>query len=255
MTTKINNRNVTSGLKMKVVVAPAYEAFADEIARLPMLMAEGQGEVVYEGRNRVTRFMVNGKSLMAKQFRRVNVVQQVVYTFFRKTKAERAFIYADEFLKRGIDTPQPVAYMECKEMGLFTIGYFVSEESAGDGCHQLLREVKNYDTRLADAVARQVLLMHSKGVLHGDLNLSNFLCQQTAEGYHFTMIDINRSHFTDGWPTDEQCLKNLMRLTHRRDLYEYLMRSYAHQRGWNEEDTVRQALLLLDRFENKQFRL
>lgn len=240
---------------MKTVIDPSFHQQADYISQIPAMLQRGEGETVYEGRNRVARFRYDGLSLMAKQFKRVNAIQQVVYTFFRRTKAERAYAFADIFRQRGIDTPQRVAYMEQHRCGLFAVGYFVSIEAEGTETHLLLREVQDFSHDLADAVAHQVVLMHSRGILHGDLNLSNFLCRQTPEGYHFTMIDINRSHFTDGWPTDEQCLQNLMRLTHRRDLYEYLVRSYARQRGWNEEAAAQQALLLLDRFENKRFRL
>ena len=234
---------------MKIVVAPEYDVLASEIARLPLLMEEGQGETVYDGRNRVARFIVGGRSVMVKRFKRVNPVQQVVYTFFRKTKAERAYRYADEFSRRGVQTPQRIAYMECREWGLFTVGYFVSAEAEGTGCHELLREVEDFDRGLADAVAGQVLLMHSSGVLHGDLNLTNFLCTKEDDGYHFTMIDINRSKFTAGMPSDEACLKNLVRLTHRRDLYDCLVRCYARRRGWDEDATAAKALRLLERFE------
>ena len=117
------------------------------------------------------------------------------------------------------------------------------------------KDPADYPPELAEAVAQQVWLMHSRGVLHGDLNLSNFLCTKDEKGYRFTMIDTNRSHFTEGWPTDGQCLKNLVRLTHRRDLYEDLVRRYARLRGWDADSTARQALLLLERFENKCFRL
>ena len=107
---------------------------------------------------------------------------------------------------------------------------------------------------LADAVAAQVVLMHSRGILHGDLNLSNFLCTEQDGHFHFSMIDINRSHFCEGFPTDEACLHNLVRMTHRRDLYEYLIRSYARQRQWDEDATAGKALLLLDHFENRKVR-
>ena len=240
---------------MKIVIDPSFHQQADYISQLPAMLQRGEGELVYEGRNRVARFRYDGLSLMAKQFKRVNFIQQVVYTFFRKTKAERAYLFAETFRQRGIATPQRVAYMEQRRGGLFSVGYFVSLETEGTETHLLLREVQDFRHELADAVARQVVLMHSRGILHGDLNLSNFLCRQTPDGYQFTMIDINRSHFTEGWPTDKQCLENLVRLTHRRDLYEYLVRSYARQRGWNEEAAAQQALLLLDRFENKRFRL
>ncbi|MBQ9645714.1 MAG: hypothetical protein IJV24_05090 [Prevotella sp.] len=240
---------------MKVIIDPSFRSQADYISQIPAMLQRGEGELVYEGRNRVARFRYDGLSLMAKQFKRVNFTQQIVYTFWRQTKAERAYLFAETFRQRGIATPQRVAYMEQRQGGLFAVGYFVSIEAEGKETHLLLREVKDFSHTLADAVARQVVMMHSRGILHGDLNLSNFLCTEAHDGYRFTMIDINRSHFTEGWPTDEQCLKNLVRLTHRRDLYEYLLRSYARQRGWSEEATARRALHLLDQFENKRFRL
>ena len=252
---------------MKIVVDEKYQHLTDEIGRLPQRMDEGEGEVVYDSRNRVVRFAINGLSLMVKRFKRVNAVQQVVYTFFRKTKAERAFLFATEFLKRGIDTPQPVAYMEERHHGLFTIGYFVSLETPGTETSLLLREVQDYPRDLAEAVARQVVLMHSKGILHGDLNLSNFLVttfpSPREEGcpkggmvgsYHFTMIDTNRSHFCDGYPSDNECLKNMVRLTHRRDLYEDLVRRYALLRDWDADETARRCLVLLTRFESRKLR-
>jgi tRNA A-37 threonylcarbamoyl transferase component Bud32 len=236
---------------MKIVVDKKYTFLGDVIASLPRLMDEGQGETVYDSRNRVVHFSHNGLSLMVKRFKRVNAIQKVVYSFFRKTKAERAFLFAEEFAKRGIDTPQRVAYIEEKHAGLFDTGYFVSIEAQGTETSLLLREVQDYPKDLAEAVAQQVVFMHSKGILHGDLNLSNFLCTEQNGHYHFCMIDINRSHFREGLPTDEECLKNLVRITHRRDLYDYIVRSYARQRGWDETQTATRALQLLDRFEHR----
>lgn len=240
---------------MKVVVDSHFRQHADWIGQLPARMEHGEGEVVYKKRNLVARFRHEGLTLMVKRFKRVNVVQQVVYTFFRKSKAQRAYLFAEAFRQRDIETPRRVAYMEQRRWGLFSVGYFVSLEAEGTETHLLLREVKAFSHELADALAAHIVKMHSRGVLHGDLNLSNFLCQEPPDGYRFTMIDINRSHFTDGWPTDEQCLENMVRLTHRRDLYEYLVRSYARQRQWDETQTADKALRLLDRFEHRRLKL
>ena len=238
---------------MKVVVDGRFQHDKAEIARLPGRMDAGEGHIVYDGRNRVTLFSVGNRQMMVKRFKRVNFIQQIVYTFFRHSKAQRAYLFAEELSNRGVDTPQRVAYMERKRFGLFSVGYFVSLEAKGTETHLLLREVQDYPQDLAEAVARQVVLLHSKGILHGDLNLSNFLCTEDAEGYHFTMIDTNRSRFCDGWPSDEACLKNLVRLTHRRDLYEDLIRRYAVLRGWDADSTAERALALLDHFENRHF--
>lgn len=237
---------------MKIEIADAYLPHKAFVETVPQRMACGEGEALYRARNEVRRLEHDGKVFIVKRFKRVNALQQVAYSFFRPTKAARAFRFAAELRKRGVATPREIAYIEESEHGLFTTGYFISEEVTGRETHLDLREVEKFDPTLADAVARQVVFMHSKGVLHGDLNLSNFLYERQPDGsYSFTMIDVNRSHFTDGWPTDEQCLRNMVRMTHRRDLYEYLVRRYAVERGWDEESTVKKTLRLLDKFEHR----
>ena len=240
---------------MRIVVAPAFQQHTAFISQIPRLMEQGQCEIVYDKRNLVARFRHEGLTFMVKRFKRVNFVQQIVYSFFRATKCERAYRFAGQFLQRGIATPQPIAYLEDYRCGLFTTGYFVSEEVEGTETHLLLREVQQYPSQLAQAVAQQIVLMHSKGILHGDLNLSNFLCTEDTEGYHFMMIDTNRSKFCNGYPSDDACMNNLVRLTHRRDLYEDLIRRYALLRGWDADCTVCKALSLLDHFENRKIRL
>ena len=247
--------NGCSNRTLKTVVADDFKAHADFISALPAAFADGQGEIIYDQRNQIRRFTDRGQTFVVKRYKPVNAVQRVVYTFFRKTKAARAYLFAQEFRRRGIDTPREVGYIETGSGRLFSTGYFVSLEAPGTETHLLLREVKDFSHELADAVARQILTMHSHGVLHGDLNLSNFLCTEHDGQYRFTMIDINRSHFTDGMPDDETCLQNMVRTTHRRDLYEYLVRSYARQRQWDEQQTADRALRLLERFENRKIKL
>lgn len=239
----------------KTVISKDFVQYADFLYTIPALFIKGQGEVIYCKRNEIRRFTHQDQVFIVKRYKKANILQRLVYTFFRPTKAKRAYFFAQEFRQRGIDTPREVAYMETGSWGLFSVGYFVSLEVKGTESHLLLREVENFSHSLADAVAAHVLKMHSKGILHGDLNLSNFLCSERPDGYHFTMIDINRSHFRDGMPSNEECLDNLVRTTHRRDLYEYLVRSYARQRGWNEDTTAAKALQLLDNFENRRLRL
>ena len=236
---------------MKIVVAEKYQSMGDQLKALPYPTAEDAGEVVYQKRNEVRRVVVDGKPLMVKRYKRPNMLQRFVYTFFRPSKAERAYRFAAMFRERGIETPHEVAYMEERRNGLFADSWFVSEEATGTESHLLLREVQEFSHELADAVMAQVVMMHSKGILHGDLNLSNFLCTPTNEGYRFSLIDTNRSRFCQGWPSRRQCVKNLVRLTHRRDLFEYLVSSYARQRGWDEQQTVSEALRELHRFEHR----
>ncbi|MCR4852803.1 MAG: lipopolysaccharide kinase InaA family protein [Prevotella sp.] len=240
---------------MSIVIAESYRPVENFLKTIPSLFEKGAGQLIYKKRNEVRRFEHKGLVFIAKRYKRVNFIQQVVYTFFRRTKAERAFFFAEEFRRRGINTPREVAYIEQKEFGLFTTGFFISEESRGRESHLELREVQDFDHELAEALVRYLVFMHSQGVLHGDPNLSNFLYERQDDGkFTFTVIDINRSRFTDGWPTDEECLHNLVRLTHRRDLYRFLVGHYAELRAWNVEETIEEAESQLDQFEHRRIR-
>lgn len=236
---------------MKTVISQQYERSRDFLLTIPQLMTASQGETIYQKRNVVSRFEHGGQLFVAKQFKRPNAFQRLVYSLLRPSKAERAYRFAARLRSLGIETPREVAYMENYSGGLFADSWFVSEWAEGTETHLLLREVADFSHQLADAVAAYIVKMHSQGVLHGDLNLSNFLCSETAEGYRFSIIDTNRSRFCQGWPSRKQCIANLVRLTHRRDLYDYLVRSYARQRGWDEQATAQEALRNLHRFEHR----
>ncbi len=224
---------------MRIVVSPAYLPQHAYLAQLPSRMDQGEGAVLHDGRNRVVAFEHEGVRYVVKRFRRANLAQQVAYTFFRPSKARRAYAYAARLRALGIDTPREVAYMERQRCGLFTVGYFVSEECTWPSAIDPLVRAEQFDKPLALAVAALLVQMHSQGVLHGDINLSNILYHPAASGsYAFALIDTNRSRFTQGWPSDEACLHNLTRLTHRRDLLQFIAQEYARRRGWDPEQTA-----------------
>lgn len=219
------------------------------------MFEEGCGDVLYAGRNEVRRFDVNGTRLVAKRYKRVNAIQRFVYSFFRRTKAERAYAFATVLKERGVDTPEAVSYIEVSRNGLFETGYFVSLECSDPPAFDRLVPPKDFDHRMAEDLAAFINYMHSRGILHGDMNFGNFLYHyDDAEKCHFTVIDTNRSHFRRGYPSRKECLYNFRTTTHRRDVFEYLVRIYAQLRRWDEAEAVREATHYLDNFEQQHRR-
>lgn len=234
---------------MKVIIHPEYRFLTDFILGLPQNFYHG-GEVLYEGRNTVKRFQVDGMYVVVKKYKHPNLIQRIAYTFFKSTKTERAYEFAALLRSKGIDTPHEVAYIETKRHGLFTTGYFVSLNSTDrDTSSQL--NIRPFDHPLANALAQFLVELHEKGVLHGDLNLTNILYHINPDGsYHFSLIDTNRSRFKK--PTADECLNNLKRLTHQRDLLVYIITLYAKHRGWNAEECVHKVMRNLERFEEQR---
>ncbi len=74
---------------------------------------EFEGEPLDNGeRNSIKIFDLKDKKLNIKSFKVPNVINRITYRFFRKSKAERSFKYAQYLLSKNIGTPTPYAYAE-----------------------------------------------------------------------------------------------------------------------------------------------
>jgi tRNA A-37 threonylcarbamoyl transferase component Bud32 len=239
-------------MKFKYIINPRYESLTGFVKNVPSVF-DSEGMLVYDSRNTVRVFSVNGEKIVVKRFRRPMCHQRLDYTFLRPSKCKRAYTYGLKLLEMDISTPQPIACIEEYRSGLFCIGYLVST-FCGDPDLRLLREEPEGHDDLVDALAHFLVRMHEKGFMHGDTNLSNFLYREDKGlplGYHITTIDINRSHFVDN-PSREECIANLMRLTHVRQALRKIIGRYAELRGWDVEWAVSLAVQKLDSFERRK---
>ncbi len=231
---------------MRIVGQPRYREFLEG---LPAAFGTS-GRTLHSGRNQVKAFTVDGETLVAKRYRRPNIVQRVAYTFFRKGKAERAYLFAGELRRRGFDTPREIAFIETRRGGLLLDSFFVSEYCALPSVESLAAG-GGLDDGAVDALAGFLASLHGRGVLHGDLNLSNILYGRDASGaLGFCLIDTNRSRF--GTPTRGDCVENLKRLSHDRDVIRRVAGRYAVLRGWDPDRTVSAVLGAVVRFERRR---
>lgn len=236
---------------MKIVIQPQYQAASPFISQIPHIF-ETDGEMVYEGRNIVKRFRINDQEWIIKRYKNPNLFQQIAYSFFKKSKAERAYLYANKLRKVGIETPEGIAYIEEKENGLLHSSYFVSTACNDPSAFPALVQTADYDQNLANNLAAFFVKLHTKGILHGDPNLSNILYHEDGMGnFHFSVIDTNRSLFKPSLSRNE-CLDNLKRVTHRRDLLEYIVKEYATLRNWDICKSVDTVMEALDKFEKRR---
>jgi len=236
---------------MKVVVSQEYIQLKDYISHIPDSFAEGQGVVIDARRNIIRVLDTQWGEWIVKAYKKPLLFQRFAYTFFRRTKACRAFEYSMRLRKMGLDCPEPIAYMERKERHLFSYGYFIYLKCNDQFVYSQLVDNVDFDRNLADSVAGYLAEIHAKGVMHGDLNLTNILYRPEGDHYHFTIIDVNRCKFK-GKLTKDDCYKDLRRVTHRRDLYDYIIAKYARLRGWSAGKAVDKAEKILERFEAKE---
>lgn len=211
---------------------------------------EREGKEMFRGRNVVKLFSLPGgpdglRQLCVKRYKRPVLAQRVVYTCVRRSKALRAYLFAEEFRRRGFDTPFAAACAEHLSGGLMDDGYLVTGVTSLPPIRDCLVDPPAFDRDVAEAFARFAARLHEAGILHGDLNCTNVLYRRAEAGIAFTLIDTNRSRFYPPGRTIPvaECFENLTRFTGRMDLFEFVARAYAEARRFgNPEAAVAQLV-------------
>ena len=203
---------------------------------------ERDGLLLFKARNTIKKFVLSdGMEIVVKKYKTPIFIQRVVYTFLRKTKAERAYVNAAELMRRGIDTPDNIAWAQEKVNGLFKIGYFISDVNDAPAIEDELCSGDNFNKALAEDFAQFVAKLHSKGIIHKDLNCSNVIYRCLSEGnYEFSLIDNNRMKFyPEGKePPLKTCIHNLTLFTGDLKVLHQVAVYYTVSRNWDQEDMV-----------------
>ena len=216
-----------------------YEHLREWLEQLPEDF-EQLGEVIYDKRNQLRVIEApDGTLVNVKRFCKTHLLNRVVYSSgIRQPKGLRAFLYPTRLLERGIDTPEPIAYIEQRHCGLLGLSYFVSVQSPlkhtlyefGDAREGTYEE-------MAEALGRFTATMHDCEVLHLDYSPGNILWDKDDEGYHFAVVDINRMRF--GKVNMEDGCAALRRLWGPKRFIELIARHYAQARGFDKNEAVR----------------
>lgn len=184
--------------KIKVVVDPNLKYLQEDIEAIPDLKYK-RCHLFTRNRNIVELIEIKGEKFVLKTYKRPTYFNRIVYTFFRKTKAQRAYDYAFKLMELGIETPAPVAYIEKRDGTLFSTGYFLSRYIDWPILGDLNKDEldrKELDL-LANDFIRFTINMHNKEVLPLDYNLGNIFYRKNEETghYDFALTDINRMQF------------------------------------------------------------
>lgn len=239
-------------MKMKLTINPTFRPIADIIKAIPQTFDQS-GETIYRGRNTVKILDSPAGNLIVKKFGHHNIFQRIYYTFIGTGKACRAYRFASEYNARGIKSPQGIAYIEINHGPLLGESYFISAQSHSIECFDYLVSRGRRDTRLIADIAALLVRMHESKIMHGDPNLKNILFDHTPDGrYELTVIDTNRSRILKEAPTYAQCVNNLKRVTHKRELLSMIAYEYAMMRHFDPGKFSDDVLDGLTRFERNR---
>lgn len=184
-----------------------------------------------QDRNSLKLFKLENRILNVKSFRIPNIFNQIAYRFFRKSKAQRSFEYAERLMSLNIGTPQPVAYYEFSTFLMFKKSFYISEQLDCDITYRELLTNLDYPDyeEILRAFTRFTFQMHEKQVHFLDHSPGNTLIKKVGNEFEFYLVDLNRMEFK---PMDlETRITNFSKLTIHKSMVEIMSDEYAKCSG------------------------
>lgn len=218
---------------MRKVINKAFESKTELLDDM-ILNFHSKGEVYgQQDRNSLKLFDFNGKKINIKSFKIPNIINKIAYNFFRKSKAQRSYEYANKLIELGIGTPQPMAYYEFRTPLFFKKSFYLSEHLKYELTYRELTtnfDYPDYDNILR-AFTRFTYQLHQKGVNFLDHSPGNTLIRKNGTQYNFFLVDLNRMSFETMNFT--QRMKNMSKLTIHKSMVETMSDEYAKCSGEN----------------------
>ncbi|MCX6061841.1 MAG: hypothetical protein NT103_06295 [Campylobacterales bacterium] len=197
----------------------------------------GDDHSIHKARNELKIIELDGVKTVVKSFKVPHLINRIVYTFFRKSKAYKSYHNALRLEELNISTPEPIALIEFFESGLLEESYFISEFFDYDFTIRtpLLEPLEDREA-IFTAFAAYTYGLHQKAVWHLDYSPGNILIKKIESGYQFSIVDINRMEFREITPL--QGCENFNKLWASDEELEIMGREYARLSGFNVAVTI-----------------
>mgnify|MGYP003514114523 CR=1 FL=1 len=189
-----------------------------------------EGKILVNGqRNIIKLFEFEEITLSIKSFKKPNLINKIVYRYFRKSKARRSFEFASKLMEMQIGTPQPVAFFENYDFVGLKESYYACEHL--ENVFEFREIVQNEAFENRDFIIRKftqfTFEMHEKGIEFLDHSPGNTLIRKNTDGsYSFFLVDLNRMQFHETIDFKTR-MKNLSKITHKKDMIEVMSNEYA----------------------------
>ena len=174
-----------------------------------------------------------------------------MYRFFRKSKAERSFRYANYLLENEILTPYPIAFAQSKSGLFFGRSFYVSEHLDYDLTYRELIRNSDYvgDEKLLSAFAKFTFTLHEKNIQFLDHSPGNTLIRLTKREPEFYLVDLNRMKF--GKLSFAERMQNFARLSPIKVQVEIMANTYATLIGKPKEVVFEAMWQVISSFQDK----
>ncbi|NOQ94211.1 MAG: hypothetical protein GQ547_06210 [Methylophaga sp.] len=204
--------------------------------------------LIHDARNQLKRIPFQGEGLIVKSFKVPHLLNRIVYSFFRQSKARKSYLFSE---KIGDFTPEPIAYIENYQHGLISTSYFVAKhyEFDFDIRRPLLKPDFLERALIFKRFAAFVYQLHEHNILHLDLSPGNILIKRDDAGqYQFKIVDINRMKFIP--LSVKERAKNFSKLWANNEDLTVMLSEYAALAAYDQEAFIQCGLRANQRNKN-----
>jgi len=227
------------------------ERLKDFVLNIKNYFKQEKNRVIYDKRNVIKLVEFEGKKYVVKSFKTPHLLNQIVYRFFRDSKARRSFDNSYKLRKLGINTPEPMGYIEFPTRFRFKESFYISEFFDFNFEIRAVLNDRNFEDRenILKKFIEYTYQLHQKKVHHIDYSPGNILVKKIGSFYQFSIIDVNRMEFV---PFDDDLrMQNLAKLSNDKEDNEFMARYYAQIAKLDETlllDKLNSSLLKQQRY-------
>ena len=211
----------------KIFFRKGYDAnrFAGLIEKHHNALVSGDKSIVMkrDSKTVLTRFPLENEkiqSVVVKQYK-VSCVVCLIKNTFRGSAGRKEWIAGNGLLVYGFNTPEPLAVMEKKVLGITTSSYLIMEDARD--CLEMDRYIlKNFHDKsslskwkkkraLINNLAETMGRMHNLNIFHHDLKTCNIMVKEKGTSFYITFLDFDKVSFEEEI-TIRKRVKNLTQL-------------------------------------------
>ena len=222
----------------------------DFVLNIKLYFNQKENHTIYDKRNVIKIVEFEGKKYVVKSFKTPHLLNQIVYRFFRDSKAKRSFVNSMQLRSMDIHTPEPVGYIEFPTRFRFKDSFYISEFFDFDFEIRAVFADKNFEDRenILKKFIEYTHKLHKKKVHHIDYSPGNILVKKIGSFYQFSIIDVNRMEFVEF--DDDLRMQNLAKLSNDREDNEFMARYYAQIAKLDENSLLSKLKSSLKKQEN-----
>jgi len=180
----------------KLIINNGYKHFTSFLEDIDTYFLQNS-QTIHKARNELKIINYNNINTIVKSFKVPNIVNKIIYSYFRASKAKRSYEYS---LKIDKFVPKAIGYSEFYKNGLIDSSYFVSERfeysyTIREALKKQLNKSEEEYNKIYKAFAKFTFELHEENIFHHDYSPGNILIKENNDELEFKIVDINRMSF------------------------------------------------------------